>query len=81
MHKAMKRIRDHVKEPRLIQRAAVLSAFSNLSVLPWSGDKESGVFGVHEQTAKLGTMSGKNDTRDFWNFADIPIATCQFEAV
>ncbi|CAL1132282.1 unnamed protein product [Cladocopium goreaui] len=28
---------------------------------------------VHPDTMKLGSKSGKNDARDFWNFADIPV--------
>ncbi|CAK9036671.1 Uncharacterized protein SCF082_LOCUS21823 [Durusdinium trenchii] len=28
---------------------------------------------LHEQTLKLGTKSGKNDVRDFWRSADIPV--------
>lgn len=31
---------------------------------------------LHEQTLKLGTKSGKNDVRDFWRSADIPVAPC-----
>ncbi|CAK8999463.1 Uncharacterized protein SCF082_LOCUS6057 [Durusdinium trenchii] len=35
-------------------------------------DQESGG-SLHEQTLKLGTKSGKNDVRDFWRSADIPV--------
>lgn len=32
---------------------------------------------VHHDTRELGVRSGKNDSRDFWKFNDIPVVPCQ----
>ena len=39
--------------------------------------KESGASSVHPDTSKLASRSGRNDSRDFWRFADIPIVAWQ----
>lgn len=39
--------------------------------------QESGPASVHQHTFALASKSGKNDVRDFWRSADIPVASSQ----
>lgn len=55
MRKSMQRIRNQVREPRCEQ----LFLSDHL--------EEGGSSSVHPLTRRLGNMSGKNDSRDFWN--------------